>query len=138
MAALNSSDVESRMYFFGDCAIMKARNLLGAIETAVVKNSHGWNSAECLPLEQSRQLIHNGVAQAVSRFKSGDHPDAFRLSYPVKMTAELMQKEMMEFVAKMGGIVCLDETRVEYSTRDMLDAFQVFREVNGIGAEALK
>ncbi len=121
-----------------DKVCAEAAELLGSIEKAVVKFAHGRNYAECLPLETSRRLIHEGAARAVSRLKSGDFPAVYRPDCPVKMTVELMKKEMMEFVGKIDGTVPLDETRVETTAPDILEVYRIFREYNTVGAQALK
>ena len=51
------------------------------------------------------------------------------------MIVELMKADMMESVARIGGTVQLDETRVEYTAQDILEAFRVFREYNIVGAQ---
>ena len=113
----------------------EATELLGKIETAVVKQALTRQSAACLPLEASRQAIYTAAARAVERLKTGEVPAVYRLSTPVKLTLELMEKEMMPRVEQVPGTKRLDDVKLEYVAADMLEAFQVFRKYNNLGAD---
>lgn len=115
-------------------ACAEATDLLGNLETAIVKQALNRQSATCLPLEASRQAIYNAAQRAVDRLKAGNAPAVYRLSTPVKLTLELMEKEMMPRVEHVPGTKRLDVTKLEYVGDDMLDAFQVFRQYNNLGA----
>ena len=52
----------------------EAAQLLGPVETVVVKRARGRLSAECLPPEVSQQLIQEAAARAVRRSRSGSIP----------------------------------------------------------------
>ena len=52
----------------------EAVNLLGPLETAVVKEATGRNSAECLPPEVTQVKIHDTAKQAVKRLREEKHP----------------------------------------------------------------
>ncbi len=116
-----------------DKVCAEAMDLLGPIEAAVVKTSQGRNSGKCLPLAKAQELIYDTVVRAVERLKSADRPPVYRVSSPVKMIVELMEAGMMERVQKIHGAIRLDDTRLEYTAKDMLDAFSVFRECNTVG-----
>jgi len=117
-----------------DVVCAEATELLGRVETAVVKRTLSRQSAECLSLEISRQLIYAAARRAVERLKAGNAPAAYQLQTPVRLVVELMEPGMMPRVEALPGAKRLDETRVEYAAGDILEAYRVFQEYNEVGA----
>lgn len=118
-----------------DKVCAEATELLGLIETAVVKHAHGRQSAECLPLKAAQGLLYESAVRAVMRLKAGELPTVRRGSGPVKMVIELMEPAMMPLVTKVAGVKKVDATRVKVAAKDILDAFRIFRECNLIEVE---
>jgi len=115
-----------------DKVCAEARELLGSIETAVVKHSHGRTSAECLPLKAAQGLLYESAVRAVMRWKAGDLPTVHRADGPVRMVIELMNPSMLAAVLKIPGVKKLDAVRVKVAAKDMLEAYRIFRECNDI------
>jgi D-amino peptidase len=107
----------------------EARDLLGPIETAVVKRAASKMSAECLPLEVSRRLICEACSRAVGRFKTGEYFPPFRVAAPVRAMVEFQQPEMAERAVLLPGASRVDGRRVEFTAPDMPSAYRSFRAV---------
>ena len=107
-------------------ACAEARELLGDLETVIVKHAHGRMSAECLPPEVSQGLIQSGAARAVERIKDGSAPHALVLPVPVTLSVDFVQSEMADRAMILPGARRIDR-RVEYTARDMVEAYAAFR-----------
>lgn len=112
----------------GDDTVCKeARDALGLLETAVVKHAVGRLSALCLPIETAQKMICDSAARAVQRLKAGQAPAPYRPAVPVKMTLQFMRAGAINRAVLIPGTKVLDAFRIEYTARDMLDTFSVFR-----------
>src|SRR5512142_1332835 len=69
-------------------ACAQAAELLGDIETAVVKQATGRFAGECLTPETAQELICLAAEHAVQRLVEGDAPDPFVLDTPITVTVE--------------------------------------------------
>jgi D-amino peptidase len=107
----------------------EARDLLGPIEVAVVKQATGKMAAECLPLEVSRRLICEAAARAVGNLHSGPAPKPFRLAEPVRVAVDFLQAEMADHASLFAGASRTDGRRIEFSAPDMPTAYRSFRSV---------
>jgi D-amino peptidase len=100
--------------------------LIGDVETAVVKQATGRFSAECLPPQVSQELIFLSAGRAVGRLAEGDVPDPFVLDLPVRVEVEFFTSDMADraacipFTQRAG-------TRVSFSAQDMTQAYNGFR-----------
>lgn len=113
-----------------DKVCAEATQLLGPIETAVVKHSHGHTSAECLPLKAAQGLLYESAVRAVMRLKAGDLPTVHQVSGPVKVVMELMEPAMMPLVSKVPGTKRVDTTHVMAVMENILEAYRIFRAWN--------
>jgi D-amino peptidase len=110
-----------------DTACAEARDLLGPLETAVVKRALGRESAECLPVETAQKMIYDTAFQAVKRFQAGGALEPYRPAVPIRMTLQFMSAGKVGRAELIPGTKVLDGWRIEYVARDMLEAFRVFR-----------
>ena len=108
-------------------ACAQAAELLGALETVVVKQAAGFAAAECLPPKATQRMIHEAAARAVLRLKAGSAPKPFVVAAPVKVTIEYLQPEMADKAARLPGVERLDGKRIEFSAPDMPAAHRGFR-----------
>jgi D-amino peptidase len=108
-------------------ACAQAVELLGPLETAVVKQATGFASAECLPLKTAHQLIREAASRAVLRLKAGNVPDPFVVAEPVKVTIEFLQPEFADRAVRLPGAKRLDGRRIEFVIPDMTAAHAGFR-----------
>jgi D-amino peptidase len=110
-------------------ACAEAVELLGPIETAIVKRATGRMSAECLPLETAQQRIHQAARQAVRRLGGGDVPQPLSLDTPIAVSVELVTSEMADRAAVLPGAQRLEGKRVTYTADDMLSGYRAMRAI---------
>lgn len=115
-------------------ACAEATDLLGNIETAVVKRATGRLSAECLPPEVTGRLIQEAAVRAVRRLEIGEAPAAFRPAPPITVTIEFIRSEMADAAAIMPGAQRSEGKRVEYTAADMPEAYRAFRALVGLAS----
>jgi len=108
-------------------ACAQAVELLGALETAVVKQATGFASAECLPLKIAYQLIREAASRAGLRLKAGNVPEPFVVAEPVRVTIEFLQPEFADRAVRLPGAKRLDGRRIEFVFPDMAAAHAGFR-----------
>jgi D-amino peptidase len=108
-------------------ACAQALELLGSLETAVVKRASGFFSAECLSPKVALQMINEAAKRAVLRLKNGTAPQPFIVQTPVKVTIEFRQPEAADRAVRLPGAKRLDGLRIEFTVPDMLAAHAGFR-----------
>src|SRR5215207_4000675 len=100
--------------------------LLGGLETAVVKQASGRFAAECLAPQVTQEIIRLSAARAVERLAGGDMPDPFVLDTPITVTVEFFSSDMADratrvpFTKRAG-------TRVSLTVPEMVSAYNGFR-----------
>ena len=100
--------------------------LLGEIETAVIKQASGRFAAECLPPQVSQELIYQTALRAVERMAAGDMPDPFVLDPPVRVTVEFFTSDM----ADRASLLPYTEREgrcVTFTAQEMETAYRAFR-----------
>ena len=102
--------------------------LLGEVETAVVKQATGRYSAECLPPEVSQKLIAEAAKLAVANLKRSHAPDPFIVDTPVLVTVDLMTSDMADRAVRIPGAQ-RDGLRVSVEVADMHLAYSAFRTI---------
>ena len=111
-------------------ACSEAVNLLGKVDTAVVKVASGRMAAMCYPPEESQQKIQQAAYQAVSRLAArqdnGDSVKPLVLKPPITMAIDFVQSEMADKAAMLPGTQRTGR-RIEYTASDILTIFQAFR-----------
>ncbi|PWB70080.1 MAG: peptidase M55 [Anaerolineales bacterium] len=100
--------------------------LLGDIETAVVKQAVGRYAAECLPPQMTQDMIFMSAAQAVERLEDGDAPDPFVLDAPVRVTVEFFSSDMADRASRIPSTQ-RSGTRVSLTAEEMVSAYNGFR-----------
>jgi len=108
-------------------ACAEATELLGGVETAVVKRASGRMAAECLSPEAAQQAIHAAAKRAVRRLGAGEAPPPFHLQTPVNVAIEFRQPEMADGAALLPGARRTGAGKVEFNADDVPAAYQVFR-----------
>lgn len=108
-------------------ACTEACELLGQIETAIVKRASGRMAAECLSPEATQAIIYAAAARAVSCFAAGESPAPFRLDTPITMAIEFNQPEMAEQAALLPGIRRVEGRGIEFAADDMPTAYRLFQ-----------
>jgi D-amino peptidase len=106
------------------CAQMS--ELLGDVETAVVKQASGRFSAECLAPQVSQELIYEAASRAVDRLSQGDVNDPFVLDTPIRVTVEFFSSDMADRASRMPSTQ-REGTRVTFAANEMETAYTAFR-----------
>jgi D-amino peptidase len=115
-------------------ACTQTLELLGALETAVVKQATGFESAECLPPEVSQPIIQAAAERAVKSLKSNP-PRPFTVTEPVHVTIEFLQPVHADRAARLPEAKRLDARRVEFIASDMAVAHAGFRSAVRVSAD---
>jgi D-amino peptidase len=105
----------------------QATELLGPIETVVVKTALSRMAAVCLPPQVTEELIESTATQAVKRLQSRDSPKPFVVSTPVHVTIDFTSSEQADQAALLPGSKRLDGRRLSFTAEDMLAAYFSFQ-----------
>ncbi len=108
-------------------ACAEAVDLLGQVETAVVKRASSRMAAECLSPEAAQGAIYTAAARAISLFKAGETPQPFRLETPVTLAIEFVKPEMADQAALLPGAHRVNSRKLEITTEDALTVYQAFQ-----------
>jgi len=101
-------------------------DILGDMETAIVKQATGRFAAECLPPQVTQDLIFMSAARAVTRLQDGDVPEPFVLDTPIRLTVEFFTSDMADRASKIP-FTQRDGTRITLTTQEMASAYSGFR-----------
>jgi D-amino peptidase len=113
-------------------ACKQMSELLGELETAVVKQATGRFAAECLPPQVTQELIHAAASRAVERL-AGDHvPDPFVLDTPARVTVEFFSSDMADRAATIP-FTEREGTHVSFTAPEMIVAYSAFRSMVMLG-----
>jgi D-amino peptidase len=107
-------------------ACAEAVELLGPIETAVVKQAHGNMAADCLAPELAQQRIRAAAEQAMRRFQAGQSPPPWHPQAPIRIAIDFVQVEMAARAATIPGMRWAGDRRVEFTAADMPAAYSTF------------
>lgn len=110
-------------------ACSQASELLGNIETVVVKRAVSRMAAECLPPEVSQELIQNAASQAVMRLIAGDAPMPYIVADPVHVMVDFNTSDQADQAAFFPGSRRLDGRRLTFTADNMLAAYLAFQAV---------
>jgi D-amino peptidase len=101
-------------------------DLLGAMETVVVKQATGFESAECLPPSIAQKQIQLCAARAVKAIVK-KRRKAYTVSAPVRVTIEFLQPAYADRAVRLPGTKRKDARTVEIGAEDMIAALAGFR-----------
>lgn len=101
-------------------------DLLGGIETAVVKQATGRFAAECLHPQISQELIYQAALRAVERLVEGNVTGPLVLDKPVRVTVEFFASDMADRAARLPH-TRRDGRCVSFTAQEMATAYDAFR-----------
>ena len=108
----------------GDDKIAKEMTqLLGAVETAVVKHSVDRYVAKCLPLKESQELIRSAAKRAVER---RGELKPLKYGSPVEFKVRLASTTEATLVSILPIVTREDSRTVSITSQDYLEAFRTF------------
>lgn len=113
-------------------ACRQMSELLGDIETAIVKQASGRFAAECLPPEVTHELIYASAHHAMERLAEEDVPEPFVLDTPVRVTVEFFSSDMADRAATIPFTERKD-TCVSFTAPEMTSAYSAFRSMVTLG-----
>jgi D-amino peptidase len=106
-----------------DKIAQEAINLLGHVETAIVKQGLDRYVAKCLPLQRSRTLISNAAKKAVQR---REEFKPLRYKPPVKFEVRLATTTQAALASSLPTVTVEDSRTVSLSSQDYIEAFHTF------------
>ena len=102
----------------GDDAIAEeATDLLGELETAVVKKAYGFHSAETMMPEAADQLIEDTAARAVARIADFEPWD---LGGPIELEVSFKNYRPVEALGYLEIVERIDSHTIRYTGPDMI------------------
>jgi D-amino peptidase len=107
-------------------ACAQVTELLGDMETAVVKQATGRFAAECLTPQAAQELIFLGAARAVRRLIEANGPDPFVLDVPIQVAVEFFTSDMADRATRLP-FTEREGTRVSIAAQSMASAYNGFR-----------
>jgi D-amino peptidase len=128
-------DVPVIMISGDQSACAEATELLGPVETAVVKRAAGRMAAECLPPEVTHAAIYSAAVQAVSCLRAGEAPQPLRLETPIAVAVEFVASEMADRAMVLPGTSRPEGKRVEFTADDAPTAYRLFRVVASLARD---
>lgn len=108
-------------------ACAQASELLGEIETVVVKHAHSRMAAECLPPQVTQPRIAQAAHQAVQRLRQGNAPKPLTITSPVHVTIDFNSSDQADQAALLPGSARVDGRRLTYTADNMLAAYLAFQ-----------
>jgi len=114
-------------------ACQQTVDLLGEMETVVVKNATGRYSAECLAPEVTHKLISSAARRAILNLNRGKAAEPFIVDTPVLVTVDFKSSDMCDRAARMPGTQ-REGTRVCIESPDMAVAYSAFRTLVNLAA----
>jgi D-amino peptidase len=108
-------------------ACTQATELLGPIETVVVKTALSRMAADCLIPQITEELIEKTAIKAVKRLQAGEAPKPFVVAKPVQVTIEFNFSDQADQAAIFPGSTRLDGRRLTFKSKDMLAAYYDFQ-----------
>ena len=119
-------DVPVLMVTGDQTACAQTVELLGNVETVVVKHATGRYSAECLPPTLAQGMIQKAAAKAVGRLAKRKAPAPFVLEEPILLSVEFFNSAMADQAMRMPEAE-RDGACISLSLPDMLTAYNAFR-----------
>jgi D-amino peptidase len=109
-------------------AVQEAIDLLGPIESVVVKTATGRMSAQCLATEETRVAIRHAAAHAMVR-----QVPPLTISAPIRLRVQLTRPDQIDRALRVPGSKRLDGVTLEWIGDDMMSVYQAFRAIAGLG-----
>ncbi len=105
----------------------QATELLGPIETVMVKTALSRMAAICLPPQVTEEAIQKAAIQAVKRLQAGNAPKPFKVATPVQVTIDFNSTEQADQAALLPGSKRENGRRLVFTAEDMLAAYYAFQ-----------
>lgn len=123
-AVCGSFNVPISLITGDQAATAEAHNLIGPLETVVVKRALGRMSAECFPLEDNHRAIRLAAAHAMIH-----QPPPFKVEAPIALKVELTYPHLVDKALRVPGTRRIDGTTVEWIGEEMVATYNAFRAI---------
>jgi D-amino peptidase len=118
------------VFLSGDQTICSdAKELLGPIETAAVKQAIGFHSARMIPPGEAQALIREGVKRGVGRRKD---LKPFRVTHPIKTEVRFNEIVKAEFASYIPGVDRTSGNTIVFTAPDMVAASQFLEAIESL------
>jgi len=107
-------------------ACAQVTEVLGDVETAIVKQASSRFAAECLSPQVTQEMICLCAERAVVRLAQGDIPEPFVLDVPIAVTVEFFSSDMADRATRIP-FTKREGTRVSITMQEMASAYNGFR-----------
>lgn len=108
----------------------EARELLGDIETVVVKEGISRYAARCVPAAEARRLIRDGAKRALER---PEFISPFTFKHPVRCEILFTDPSYADALGNMPLAERLDGRTVAFTAEDFVQAFEIFNGLHRLG-----
>jgi D-amino peptidase len=109
-------------------AVQEAIDLLGPIESVIVKSASGRMSAECLALEETQVAIRHAAADAMVR-----QVPPLIVNAPIRLRVELTRPDQTDRALHVPETKRLEGITLEWVGDDMVSVYHAFRAIAGLG-----
>jgi D-amino peptidase len=109
-------------------AVQEAIELLGPIESVIVKTAQARMCAECLPIEETRTAIRHAAAHAMVR-----QIPPLVITAPIRLRVELTRPDQIDRALAVPGSKRVDGVTIEWIGNDMVSVYHAFRAIAGLG-----
>jgi D-amino peptidase len=127
-AVCGSFDARVSLITGDRAAVQEAIDLLGPIESVVVKSAQGRMCAECLPIEETRTAIRHAAAHAMVR-----QIPPLVIAAPINLRVQLTRPDQIDRALRVPRTKRLDGVTVEWIGDDMVSVYHAFRAIAGLG-----
>jgi D-amino peptidase len=110
-------------------AVQEAIDLLGPIESVVVKAASGRMSAECRPIPETQPAIRHTAARAIVR-----EAQPFVVRAPIRLRVELTRPDQIDRALRVPESRRIDGVTIEWIGDDMVSVYHAFRAIVGLGS----
>jgi D-amino peptidase len=107
-------------------ACAQVTELLGDMETAVVKQASSRFAAECFAPQVTQEIICLSAERAVERLAQADVQEPFALDTPITVTVEFFTSDMADRATRIP-FTKREGTRVSITVQEMASAYNGFR-----------
>ena len=114
-------------------ACAQTTELLGNLETVVVKQASGRFAAECLSPKIAQEMIQKAAARAVVGLSKRKAPLPLVLDEPILVVVEFFTSDMADRAMRLPEAE-RDDTCISLPSEDMLEAYNLFRAAVSLAA----
>ncbi len=112
----------------------EALDLLGDVETAVVKEGSGRYVGLCLHPTEARNLIQEAAKRAVERF---DQFEPFVLEQPITLQLQFPRTPMADACELIPGVERLSGMTIAYQAESMVKAYKILQAFIGLASVSM-